>query len=124
KKNPNINEIHYCATILDLLFDRANMQHHDIDTEHLRDLLEKGAHLFSSRLPTFPCPLINDCPAFYLILLEYNCVSIVDKSKFIFQILHSVSTHPENYILLNGKDTEFITVCDYILKIVQLARYN
>ncbi|CAF3525562.1 unnamed protein product [Rotaria sp. Silwood1] len=124
KKNPNINEIHYCATILDLLFDRANMQHHDIDTEHLRDLLEKGAHLFSSRLPTFPCPLINDCPAFYLILLEYNCVSIVDKSKFIFQILHSVSTHPENYILLNGKDTEFITVCDYILKIVKLARYN
>ncbi|CAF2544138.1 unnamed protein product [Rotaria sp. Silwood2] len=124
KQSPNINEVHYCATILDLLFDRANIQHHDIDTKHLRGLIEKGACLFTSKLPTFPCPLINDCPAFYLILLEYNCVSIVDKHKFIFQILHSVATHPHNFLLLNSKDKEFITVCEYFFKIAQLAHYN
>ncbi|CAF1124964.1 unnamed protein product [Rotaria sordida] len=124
KKNPDINEKHYCASILDLLFDRAQLHHHDIDTEHLRSLIEKGASLYSSKLPTFPCPLINDCPAFYLLLLEYNCISIIDKSKFIFQLLHSISTHPDNYFLLNSKDKEFITVCEYFLKIVRLVHYN
>ena len=67
--------------------------------------------------------MINDCPSFYLTLLEYNCVSIVDKSLFILQLLKSVSIHSDNELLFNTKDKKFINVCEYFLTVVQFAHY-
>jgi hypothetical protein len=67
--------------------------------------------------------LINDCPLFYLILLEYNCISIVDKISFIFHLLNSISIHPDDIVLLNKKNKEFINICEYFLNIVQFAHY-
>ncbi|CAF2116849.1 unnamed protein product [Rotaria magnacalcarata] len=123
KNDPDINEVHYCATILDLLYDRAQLHHHDINFAYLGSLIEKGARLYSSKLPSFPCLLVNDCPAFYSKLLEYNCVSITDKKLFIFQLLHSLSVHPEKFLLLNKTNKEFISVCEYFLKVANFVHY-
>jgi len=66
---------------------------------------------------------MNDCPQFYLILLEYSCSSVFEKTLFIFHLLNSLSIYPDNVLLLNKKDKEYISVCDYFLNIVQLARH-
>ncbi len=123
KTNPDINELHYGATLLDLLYGRAQIYDHDIDIEQIRNLLEKGANLFSSALPIFPCLLINDCPQFYLTLIEYNCSSISEKKLFIFHLLKSISIHRDNVLVSNKKAQEFISICEYFLNVVQLAHY-
>ena len=115
--------MHYGATLLDLLVGRAQIYDHDIDIEHIRHVLDRGAQLYLAQIPIYPCLLANDCPQFYLILLEYNCSNIEDKLFFIFQLLDSVSKHSENTLVWNKKDQDSISTCDYFLKVVQLAHY-
>lgn len=109
---------------MDLLFNRAQIHHHDLEVSHLRHLFECGAEFYSTDLSIFPCPLMNDCPQFYLILLEYNCVSIADKILFIRQLLNSIVVYPENSLLFNREKIEWISVCDYFLRIVKFVRLN
>ncbi|CAF0899713.1 unnamed protein product [Adineta ricciae] len=123
KTNPDINELHCGSTLLDLLYQRAQYHHHDLDVQHLRQLLEKGARLHDSKLPIFPGTLVNDCPLFYLTLLEYNCSPITDKTEFIIDLLNTISIYPDTIVLVNRKDKEYITVCEYFFNVIQLIRY-
>lgn len=50
-------------------------------------------------------------------------MSIIEKEQFISQLLNSISVHPENILLFNMKDTEFISVCEYFFNVVQLVHY-
>ncbi|UJR37800.1 hypothetical protein I4U23_030491 [Adineta vaga] len=120
KTNPDINELHCGSTLIELLYLRAQYHHHDLDIEYLHQLLGKDARLSASKLPTIPYPLINDCPLFYLTLLEYNCSPIVDKTEFIFHLLTIISTYPDTIILLNRKDKEYISLCEYFYNVIQL----
>ena len=115
--------MYYGSTFLDLLYNRSQLQHHDLDSSYLRYLFEQGASLYSSSIPVYPCLLINDCPQFYLLLLEYNCVSIVDKNLFISQLLQSIAIHPENSLIFQQETIDSISICDYFLRIVQLVHY-
>lgn len=115
--------MHYGATLLDLLLGRAQIYDHDIDVDHTRQVMDRGARLYLAQIPIYPCLLTNDCPQFYLILLEYNCSNIEDKLFFIYQLLDSVSKHEEKKLVWNKKTQDSISTCDYFLKIVQLAHY-
>lgn len=115
--------MHYGATLLDLLYYRAHVQDHDLDSDHLRNLIERGARLFSTNVPTYPCTLVNDCAQFHLILLEYNCSTMIEKVLFIFHLLNSISMHPDDVLRLKRKHEEFINTCDYFFKVVQIAHY-
>jgi hypothetical protein len=42
---------------------------------------------------------------------------------FLFDLLKSISLHGENVLLINKKNQELISVCDYFLKVVQLVHY-
>ena len=48
---------------------------------------------------------------------------MVDRALFICQLLHSVSIHPEDAFLVNENKDDFISVCNYFLRVVQLAHY-
>lgn len=123
KTKPNINEIHYDSTLLDLVYNRSQLHHHDLDKKYLRQLFEAGASFYSANVPSYPCSLANDCPQFYLILLEYNCSTIGDKQLFIFNLLKTLSIHPDTNLLINENNREFISVCDYVYKVIQIAHY-
>ena len=58
-----------------------------------------------------------------MILLEYNCPSIVDKTLFILHLLRSIAIHADNGFLFNRGTIELISVCDYFLRVVRLAHY-
>ncbi|CAF3628772.1 unnamed protein product [Adineta steineri] len=124
KTSSDINELHFDSTLLDLLYKRAQQQHHDLDTDYLYQLFDKGARLHSTNLSSSPCTLVNDCPLFYLSLIEYNCTPIIaDKNSFILNLLNTISLYPHPILLLNKKNQEHITVCGYFLTIVQFAHY-
>lgn len=74
-------------------------------------------------MPIFPGTLINDCPLFYLTLLEYNCSPITDKTEFIIHLLNTICIYPDTIVLVNRKDKEYITVCEYFFNVIQLIRY-
>jgi hypothetical protein len=115
--------LYYGATLLDLLYQRAQLHHHDLDIAQLRYLLEHGATMNSSTLLAYPCPLINDCAQFYIILLECDCSSIFDPTIFICHLLYTISIYTDSYLLYNRATIEWISTCDYFMHVVQLAHY-
>lgn len=46
-----------------------------------------------------------------------------EKVLFIFHLLNSISMHADNVLLLQRKNEELISTCDYFLKVVQMAHY-
>lgn len=50
-------------------------------------------------------------------------MSIVEKSLYIYQLLHSIASYHEVCLLFNRDHLEWISVCDYFLRVVQCAHY-